>query len=104
MLDADLAMLYGVEVRILNQGVARNRKRFPSDFMFRLSAKEYQNLRSQIVTISGEEKANSTPTGCWENEREREVNEKSNIEHSISSGGAVCVGSGLRNDHHDHNY
>ncbi len=63
MLDADLAMLYGVEVRILNQAVARNRKRFPSDFMFQLSAKEYENLRSQIVTISGEEKANSTQTG-----------------------------------------
>ena len=63
MLDADLAMLYGVEVRILNQSVARNRKRFPSDFMFQLSAKEYENLRSQIVTTSGEEKANSTQTG-----------------------------------------
>ena len=46
MLDADLAMLYGVEVRILNQAVARNRKRFPSDFMFQLSANEYENLRS----------------------------------------------------------
>ncbi len=49
MLDADLAMLYGVEARALNQAVARNRKRFPADFMFRLSAKEYENLRSQIV-------------------------------------------------------
>ena len=63
MLDADLAMLYGVEVRILNQAVARNRKRFPSDFMFQLSANEYENLRSQIVTTSGEQKANSTRTG-----------------------------------------
>jgi hypothetical protein len=63
MLDADLAMLYGVEVRILNQAVARNRKRFPSDFMFQLSAKEFENLRLQIVTTSGEEKANSTQTG-----------------------------------------
>src|SRR5437763_4773441 len=49
MLDADLAMLYGVEARVLNQAVARNPKRFPEDFMFRLSAKEYENLRSQIV-------------------------------------------------------
>src|SRR5207253_1103843 len=49
MLDAHLAMLYGVEVRILNQAVARNRKRFPADFMFRLSAKEYESLRSRIV-------------------------------------------------------
>jgi hypothetical protein len=49
MLDADLAMLYGVEARALNQAAARNRKRFPADFMFRLSAKEYESLRSQIV-------------------------------------------------------
>jgi len=55
MLDAHLAMLYGVEVRILNQAVARNRKRFPADFMFRLSAKEYENLRSQ--TVMSEEKS-----------------------------------------------
>ncbi len=55
MLDAHLAMLYGVEVRVLNQAVARNRKRFPADFMFRLSAKEYENLRSQ--TVMSEEKS-----------------------------------------------
>ena len=58
MLDAHLAMLYGVEVRILNQAVARNRKRFPADFMFRLSAKEYENLRSQ--TVMSEEKSART--------------------------------------------
>src|SRR6266480_2268355 len=58
MLDADLAMLYGVEVRVPNQAVARNRKRFPADFMFRLSAKEYENLRSQ--TVMSEEKSART--------------------------------------------
>src|SRR5437899_2249188 len=58
MLDAHLAMLYGVEVRVLNQAVARNRKRFPADFMFRLSAKEYENLRSQ--TVMSEEKSART--------------------------------------------
>ena len=41
MLDSDLAALYGVEARALNQAVARNRKRFPADFMFQLSAKKY---------------------------------------------------------------
>ena len=40
LLDADLAALYGVETRVLNQAVKRNRERFPADFMFRLSAKE----------------------------------------------------------------
>jgi hypothetical protein len=57
MLDADLAMLYGVEARVLNQAVARNRKRFPADFMFRLSAQEYEDIRSQFVTGIGKEGA-----------------------------------------------
>src|SRR6476660_10585212 len=50
MLDSDLARLYGVEARALNQAVARNRKRFPADFMFQLTLGEYESLRSQIVT------------------------------------------------------
>jgi hypothetical protein len=49
MLDSDLARLYGVEARALNQAVARNRKRFPADFMFQLTPEEYEPLRSQTV-------------------------------------------------------
>jgi hypothetical protein len=49
MLDADLAMLYSVQARSLNQAVARNRKRFPADFMFQLTDDEFAALRSQIV-------------------------------------------------------
>jgi hypothetical protein len=49
MLDADLAELYGVETRAPLQAVSRNQKRFPEDFMFRLSKEEYELLRSQIV-------------------------------------------------------
>ena len=49
MLDFDLAELYEVETRILNQAVKRNFKRFPSDFMFQLTNKEFDNLMSQIV-------------------------------------------------------
>jgi len=52
MLDEDLAELYEVETRIFNQAVKRNKERFPDDFMFRLSEKEYENLRSQFVTSS----------------------------------------------------
>lgn len=52
MLDSDLAELYGVEVRVLNQAVKRNLERFPGDFMFQLSLKEFENLKSQIVTPS----------------------------------------------------
>ena len=49
MLDRDLAEMYGVETRILNQAVKRNVERFPDDFMFQLSAEEFQNWKSQIV-------------------------------------------------------
>lgn len=49
MLDRDLAELYGVETRALNQAVARNRSRFPEDFAFSLTAREVTNLISQSV-------------------------------------------------------
>jgi hypothetical protein len=52
ILDSDLAELYGVTVKRLNQQVNRNQDRFPTDFMFRLTAKEDQNLRLQIATSS----------------------------------------------------
>ena len=52
MLDRDLADLYGVETKVFNQSVKRNAERFPKDFMFSLTEKEWQNLRSQIVTSS----------------------------------------------------
>ncbi|MCK4313080.1 MAG: ORF6N domain-containing protein [Candidatus Cloacimonetes bacterium] len=52
MIDVDLAKLYRVETKVLNQAVKRNIKRFPPDFMFQLSKKEFANLKSQIVTSS----------------------------------------------------
>lgn len=52
MLDRDLAKLYQVETKVLNQAVRRNIKRFPEDFMFKLSYDEVENLRSQFVTSS----------------------------------------------------
>ena len=48
MLDRDLAVLYGVETRVLNQAVTRNIRRFPADFMFELTREEIRNI-SQIV-------------------------------------------------------
>jgi hypothetical protein len=50
MLDSDLAELYGVETKVLNQAVKRNLNRFPPDFMFQLDKEEFVCLRSQIVT------------------------------------------------------
>ena len=52
MMDRDLAELYGVETRTLNQAVGRNIERFPEDFMFQLTEKEFENLISQIVISS----------------------------------------------------
>jgi hypothetical protein len=52
ILDADLAELYGVPVRVLNQQIKRNRERFPSDFLFHLTTKEHEILRSQFVISS----------------------------------------------------
>ncbi len=52
LLDADLAVLYGVETRAIVQAVKHNHARFPEDFMFQLTAEEYAILRSQIVTSS----------------------------------------------------
>ncbi len=55
MVDRDLAELYGVETRVLNQAVRRNEKRFPEDFMFQMTPEEMQDWKSQIV-ISNTEK------------------------------------------------
>ncbi|MFA4857757.1 MAG: ORF6N domain-containing protein [Candidatus Margulisiibacteriota bacterium] len=52
MLDADLAHLYGVETKYLKRQVNRNRERFPSDFMFRLTQEETNLLRCQIGTLA----------------------------------------------------
>jgi hypothetical protein len=57
LLDSDLAELYGVETRVLNQAVARNRARFPEDFMFQLTKEELEEWRSQFVI------SNSSPSG-----------------------------------------
>jgi len=51
MLDSDLAQLYGISTKILNQAVKRNKDKFPEDFMFQLTNIEFESLRSQIVTL-----------------------------------------------------
>lgn len=58
MLDFDLAELYEVGTKVLNQAVKRNPERFPPRFMFRLTIAEWENMRSQIVTASDQAKRN----------------------------------------------
>jgi hypothetical protein len=52
LIDTDLAELYGVATKVLNQAVKRNLDRFPADFMFQLTPEEWQGMRSQTVTAS----------------------------------------------------
>jgi cell shape-determining protein MreC len=54
MIDRDLAELYGVETRVLNQAVRRNEKRFPEDFMFQMTQEEVEEWKSQIVISNAE--------------------------------------------------
>ena len=56
MIDKDLAEMYGVETKVLKQSVKRNIERFPNDFMFEMSKKEFENWRSQFVTSNSPSK------------------------------------------------
>jgi hypothetical protein len=66
MIDADLAEMYEVPTKALNQAVKRNPERFPEDFMFRLTAEEADFLKSQSVTSSWGGRRRSTPTAFTE--------------------------------------
>jgi ribosomal protein S13 len=77
MLDFDLSMLYGVQNKRLNEQVKRNKERFPDDFMFQLTPKEWNTLRSQIATakqLDNEENSNlksQIATSSWGGVRKR---------------------------------
>src|SRR5438876_2853295 len=67
MLDFDLAELYEVETRALNQAIKRNIESFPKDFMFRLTAKEWKTMSSQFVmTYPGKRPKTALPYACTE--------------------------------------
>ena len=61
MLSTDLAVLYRVEPRVLTQAVRRNIDRFPDDFMFQLTRTEFNELKSQIVTLAAAHSPRATP-------------------------------------------
>ncbi len=65
MFDRDLAKLYGVEPKVLNQAVKRNAERFPDDFMFKLSREEMFIWKSQIVTSKGDVKGLRKPPSLF---------------------------------------
>ena len=80
LLDFDLAELYGVETRVLNQSVKRNIKRFPDDFMFQLSKEEWNIMSSQFVTTS------------------RSKRPKTSVPYAFTEQGVSMLSSVLRSD------
>jgi hypothetical protein len=74
MLDFDLAALYAVPTKALNQAVKRNSKRFPKDFMFRLTLAEWENIRSQNVTaFDNLNRSRSQNVTAWQTRRNTNV-------------------------------
>lgn len=65
MLDFDLASLYEVETKVLNQAVKRNIMRFPEDFMFQLTSKEWEGIQSQIVVTNNPNLKSQFVTSSW---------------------------------------
>lgn len=103
MLDSDLAELYGVETKALNQAVKRNSDRFPADFMFQLSTEEARMImRSQIVTSCS--KNSAAPKEIRENMRSQIVTTSANRRrisyrpYAFTEQGVAMLSSVLRSD------
>jgi ORF6N domain len=98
VLDSDLARIYGVTTKRLNEQLRRNRKRFPADFAFQLSIEEYESLRSQFATLnkgtsSSESKRSQTATLKFRRGQHRKYRPWVFTEH-----GALQVANILRSD------
>jgi phage regulator Rha-like protein len=93
MLDFDLAELYGVETKVLNQAVKRNSDRFPGDFMFRLTTKEWKNMWSQFVTsynLSSENNSSQIVT------RSRKYRGKTYLPYAFTEHGVTMLANVLK--------
>jgi phage regulator Rha-like protein len=84
MLDFDLAELYEVETKVLYQTVKRNNYRFPEDFMFRITAKEWQTIRSQFATASENKDMRSQIVTASQNKRNTNVTPYAFTEHGVT--------------------
>lgn len=84
MLDYDLAELYEVETKRINEQVRRNKDRFPEDFMFRITVKEWQIIRSQIATASENEGMRSQNVTASQNKRNTNVTPYAFTEHGVT--------------------
>jgi hypothetical protein len=89
MLDADLAELYGVTTKRLNEQVKRNRKRFPEDFVFQLTTKEWADLTSQIAISKAQSNRSQFATGSQRHRDPRFM------PYAFTEHGALMAGSRL---------
>lgn len=98
MFDFDLAELYEVETRVLNQAVKRNADRFPGDFMFRLTKKEWNNLRSQFVTTEVQELDNQNTNSSQIVMSSRKKRGLTYLPYVFTEHGVTMLASVLRSD------
>ena len=101
MLDGDLAMLYGVETKVLNQALKRNNDRFPEDFAFQLTKEEWNVLRSQIVTLNSKIESSLR---CQFGTSKKEVStargeHRKYLPHVFTEHGVVMLANILRSKH-----
>ncbi len=94
MLDFDLAVLYEVGTKVLNQAVKRNIKRFPKDFMFRITPEEWEGMWSQIVTTPGSGKSTRSQTVTTFQESRR----KDNMPYAFTEQGVAMLSGILNSD------
>ncbi len=95
MLDSDLAMLYGVETKRLNEQVKRNLNRFPEDFMFQLTQDEAVRLRSQIVTLNNVRLPSRSQIATLNTQRGQNIKY---LPYAFTRNGIAMLSSVLRSD------
>ncbi len=92
VLDTELARIYGVTTKVFNQAVKRNRRKFPTDFMFQLTMEEYEDLRSQIATSSRTSNRSQIVTGSQKHRNPKY------LPYAFTEHGAVMAANVLRSD------
>ena len=95
MLDSDLAMLYGVETKRLNEQVKRNLNRFPEDFMFQLTKEEANHSRSQIVILNNDELSSRSQIATLNTQRGQNIKY---LPYAFTRNGIAMLSSVLKSD------
>ncbi|MEM9837053.1 MAG: ORF6N domain-containing protein [Bacteroidota bacterium] len=103
LLDADLALIYGVTTRALNQAIKRNADRFPEDFMFRLSDTEFATLKSEWLNTDEDEADHNLPSQTVTANEEDQIptvkwNMRRNPPNAFTEHGAIMLASVLRSE------